>query len=91
MKDYPIKPGYAGKDAMREKAEKAIGSEGNKLDEHNRFKKVRANYAKGGAVKGCMKMAAGGVAKIRHMEATASGKPIMLKKDKKMMKMTKGS
>lgn len=94
------KPGYAGYDAMREKAEKALGTETNSLDKHRKFAKggsvkmkgssqaplaiqkrmVSLGMKKGGKVKPCatvkMKMAAGGVAKIRHKEATPSGMPM---------------
>lgn len=77
-----MKAGYQGKhDAMRELAEKSVGKMSGGKDVNYSAscadkEKVR-NYKTGGCVK---KYAMGGVAKIRHEEATPQGLPKTFKK-----------
>jgi len=77
-----MKAGYQGKkDSMREKAEKLMKDSGHAPDVY--FSSSCANkekvrkYKTGGSVQ---KYAMGGVAKIRHEEATAQGLPKEFKK-----------
>ena len=71
--------GYAGKDAMRDKAKKLMGNEFKNVtmtyprSDSAPDKVPMRHYKKGGKV-ACM--AVGGAAKIRHKEATPAGMPI---------------
>jgi len=82
-----MKAGYQGKkDSMREKAEKLLNHPGHAADVY--YSKSCADkeqmrpYKKGGCVKKDtpQKFAMGGVAKIRHGEATLQGLPKSFKK-----------
>ena len=82
-----MRAGYQGKnDSMRALADKLMNHPGVSKDVYPSKsaadrEKMRP-YKKGGSVKKttCKKFAAGGVAKIRHGEATKSGKPKSPKK-----------
>jgi hypothetical protein len=82
-----MKAGYQGKkDSMRDKAEKLLNHPGHAADVY--YSKSCADkdqmrpYKKGGSVKkdAPKKFAMGGVAKIRHDEATTQGLPRSFKK-----------
>ena len=82
-----MKAGYQGKkDSMREKAEKLLNHPGKTEDVYKSKScadksKMRA-YKEGGSVQKntAQKFAMGGVAKIRHGEATTQGLPKSFKK-----------
>ena len=81
----PMRAGYQGrKDSMREKADKLMNHPGEAVDVH--YSKSCADkdkqrlYKKGGCAKDLPKFAMGGVAKIRHEEATPQGLPRTFKK-----------
>ncbi len=80
--DY--KSGYVGKDAMRSKAEKAMGDVQKeslkvKMPTSAVDKEKMRPFKKGGCV---TKMAAGGAGKVRKKVATPAGKPIAQPKKK---------
>lgn len=95
MSKETYKAGYAGRDLMRQRAEAMLGDEFKKtpmeapkglFSPENRHMRP---FKKGGSVEGaCVphkmrrKFAAGGVAKIRHGQATAAGLPIFKKSRK---------
>ena len=65
-----MKPGFEGKDSMRDRANQMLSE--NKVSGASAFKKG------GKACGGSMKMAMGGAGKMRKGEATKSGKPNMM-------------
>lgn len=82
-----MKAGYQGKkDSMREKAERLLNHPGHAADVYHSKscadKEQMRPYKKGGSVKkdAPQKFAMGGVAKIRHEEATSQGMPRSFKK-----------
>lgn len=80
-----IKAGYQGrKDSMREKADKLMNHPGKSVDVYYSKscadKEKQRLFKKGGCVEDLPKFAMGGVAKIRHEEATPQGLPRTFKK-----------
>lgn len=84
-----MRAGFQGKhDSMRALADKLMNHPGSAKDVYSSAsapdKEKMRLYKKGGPVKkSCNKFAAGGVAKIRHKEATNSGAPIPPAKQRK--------